>query len=41
MLAPYADEIREDLNIMGQIDLVFAKAKLSRFVPLAQIGLLF
>lgn len=30
MLAPYADEIREDLNIMGQIDLVFAKAKLSR-----------
>lgn len=29
-LAPYADEIREDLNIMGQIDLVFAKAKLSR-----------
>ena len=29
MLAPYADEIREDLNIMGQIDLVFAKAKLS------------
>lgn len=30
MLAPHADEIREDLNIMGQIDLVFAKAKLSR-----------
>lgn len=30
MLAPYADEIREDLNIMGQIDLIFAKAKLSR-----------
>lgn len=30
MLAPYADEVREDLNIMGQIDLVFAKAKLSR-----------
>lgn len=30
MLAPYADEIREDLNIMGHIDLVFAKAKLSR-----------
>lgn len=30
MLVPYADEIREDLNIMGQIDLVFAKAKLSR-----------
>ena len=30
MLAPYAHEIREDLNIMGQIDLVFAKAKLSR-----------
>lgn len=30
MLAPYADEIRENLNIMGQIDLVFAKAKLSR-----------
>lgn len=30
MLAPYANEIREDLNIMGQIDLVFAKAKLSR-----------
>lgn len=30
MLAPYADEIREDFNIMGQIDLVFAKAKLSR-----------
>ena len=30
MLAPYADEIREDLNILGQIDLVFAKAKLSR-----------
>lgn len=30
MLAPYADEIREDLNIMGQIDLVFSKAKLSR-----------
>lgn len=30
ILAPYADEIREDLNIMGQIDLVFAKAKLSR-----------
>ncbi len=30
MLAPYADEIREDLNIMGQIDIVFAKAKLSR-----------
>ena len=30
MLAPYADEIREDLNIMGQLDLVFAKAKLSR-----------
>lgn len=30
MLTPYADEIREDLNIMGQIDLVFAKAKLSR-----------
>lgn len=30
MLAPYADEIRKDLNIMGQIDLVFAKAKLSR-----------
>ena len=30
MLAPYADEIREDLNIIGQIDLVFAKAKLSR-----------
>ena len=30
MLAPYADEIREDLNIMGQIALVFAKAKLSR-----------
>lgn len=30
MFAPYADEIREDLNIMGQIDLVFAKAKLSR-----------
>lgn len=30
MLAPYADEIREDLNIMGQIDLVFAKVKLSR-----------
>lgn len=30
MLAPYADEIREDHNIMGQIDLVFAKAKLSR-----------
>lgn len=30
MLAPYADEIREDLNLMGQIDLVFAKAKLSR-----------
>lgn len=30
MLAPYANEIREDLNIMGHIDLVFAKAKLSR-----------
>lgn len=30
MLAPYAGEIREDLNIMGHIDLVFAKAKLSR-----------
>ena len=30
MLTPYAAEIREDLNIMGQIDLVFAKAKLSR-----------
>ena len=30
MLAPYANEIREDFNIMGQIDLVFAKAKLSR-----------
>ena len=30
ILAPYADEIREDLNIMGLIDLVFAKAKLSR-----------
>ena len=30
MLAPYADEIRENLNIMGQIDLVFAKAKISR-----------
>lgn len=30
MLVPYAAEIREDLNIMGQIDLVFAKAKLSR-----------
>ena len=30
MLAPYGEEMREDLNIMGQIDLVFAKAKLSR-----------
>ena len=30
MLAPHADEIRENLNIMGQIDLVFAKAKISR-----------
>ena len=30
MLAPYASEIRENLNIMGRIDLVFAKAKLSR-----------
>lgn len=30
MLAPYAGEIREDLNILGSIDLVFAKARLSR-----------
>lgn len=30
MLAPYAAEIREDLNIMGRIDLVFARARLSR-----------
>ena len=30
MLAPYASEIREDLNILGSIDLVFAKARLSR-----------
>ena len=30
MIAPYAPEIREDLNVMGQIDLVFAKARLSR-----------
>ncbi len=30
MIAPYAPEIREDMNVMGQIDLVFAKARLSR-----------
>ena len=30
MLAPCAGEIREDLNILGSIDLVFAKARLSR-----------
>lgn len=30
MLAPHADEIREDLNILGEIDLAFAKARLAR-----------
>ena len=29
MLAPYADDIYEDLYIMGEIDLIFAKAKIS------------
>ncbi len=29
MIAPYADDIYEDLYIMGEIDAVFAKAKLS------------
>ncbi|HOG00787.1 MAG TPA: endonuclease MutS2 [Clostridia bacterium] len=30
MLAPYADEIREDLCVLGDIDLAFAKARLGR-----------
>ncbi|HWQ59111.1 MAG TPA: endonuclease MutS2 [Clostridia bacterium] len=30
MIAPYADEIREDLAVMGEIDLAFAKARLAR-----------
>ncbi|HWR19358.1 MAG TPA: endonuclease MutS2 [Clostridia bacterium] len=30
MVEPYADDIAEDLNILGEIDLVFAKAALSR-----------
>ncbi len=30
MIAPYADEIREDLSVMGDIDLAFAKARLAR-----------
>ncbi len=29
MVAPYAEDIYEDLSIMGEIDLVFAKARLS------------
>ena len=29
MIAPYADDLYEDLQIMGDIDLIFAKAKLS------------
>ncbi len=29
LIAPYAEDIYEDLGIMGEIDLVFAKAKLS------------
>lgn len=30
MVEPYADEIYEDLSVLGEIDLVFAKARLSR-----------
>lgn len=30
MVAPYADEIREDLSVMGDIDMAFAKARLAR-----------
>ncbi len=30
MIAPYADEIREDLSVMGDIDVAFAKARLAR-----------
>lgn len=30
MLAPHADEIREDLHVLGEIDLAFAKARLGR-----------
>lgn len=30
MVSPYADEIREDLSVLGAIDLAFAKARLAR-----------
>ncbi len=30
MVAPYADDIFEDMNVLGEIDLVFAKARLAR-----------
>jgi DNA mismatch repair protein MutS2 len=30
MIAPYADEIREDLSVLGDIDMAFAKARLAR-----------
>lgn len=30
LIAPYADEIREDLSVMGDIDVAFAKARLAR-----------
>lgn len=30
MIAPYAGEIREDLAVMGEIDMAFAKARLAR-----------
>lgn len=30
MVAPYADEIKEDMAVLGEIDLAFAKARLAR-----------
>ncbi|MBE5785869.1 MAG: endonuclease MutS2, partial [Clostridiales bacterium] len=30
LVEPYADEIFEDMNVLGEIDLVFAKARLAR-----------